>query len=436
MELINEKVFDCMDKLIRERIEFELNTGGVIGVLKDKAQRFLSTSGKVYHILQGLSKEEQIIINEEHDIKQEDGLPYKYLVYTLGIIDGKVKPIGYYLDGNNNIRTRALKMEALEYLLEAVSKIRIKDLAEVILYDKNLKNIKQSFNSVISGYTVEYVEVSKGYNLSDLPNSCQKGYGERFKFMDTLARMLLLRDKNNRIQARAYVWNKGLVEEYVGGKYKTIDKPCCDMLYYENSEAKNRLLCYLKDNDIFDLWGQQGDRYPAIGDALGNGIGAYKLTLPEDNLDILLRALVSREAPWLDCFNHLKSDTGELFSYDWKHRGYDNTDLNFGIVNNDFVLLRTEGEYYSIDNVYTVYDEYDEVMIDADEAVTVEFGDWTGETHEANAIWSDYHEGYILRENAVWVDGDEDCTYVGSEVEIVEIDGTSYFLKNLNVFNA
>ncbi|PPB54276.1 hypothetical protein [Campylobacter hyointestinalis] len=434
MELIHKKMFDSMDKWIRDTIEIAYKANRVVGMLKDKSQRFLTTDGTLYNMLQGLSEEHRILLDEEYDIKQKDGLAYKYLVYTIGLIDGKVKPIGYYLDAENNIRTRAIKMEAFEHLIEALGNVHIKSTGE-IKFMPWLEQIKESFESINNSFTTEYVKVSEGYDLPDLPNSCQKGHGERFEFMDTLARMLLLRDKNGGIQARAYVWNKGLVEKYENGKYETIAKPCCDLLYYENSTYRDILLSYLESNDIFNLWGQ-GEKYPYICGALGNGIGSYKITLPKDNKDILLDAIEYENAPWMDCFNHFKSDTGELFSYDWKHFGHSDNDLDFSIVDNDFILLKTGGECYREGELNTEYDEYYGERIDADAAVEVTLGDWTGITHEDNAVWSDYHGGYILSENAIYVDGDDDYTYSGSEVEIVVFDGVRYFLDNLETYCA
>lgn len=434
MSLINKKMFDSMDKWIRDTIEIALNANEVIGMLKDKSQRFLENDGTLYNILYGFSAEKQIYINDEYEVKQKDGLAYKYLVYTMGLIDGKVKPIGYYLDAENNIRTRAIKMEAFEHLIEALENVRIKSTGEV-KFMPWLEQIKESFESINNSFTTEYVKVSEGYDLPDLPSSCQKGHGERFEFMDTLARMLLLRDKNGKIQARAYVWNKGLVEKYEKGKYETIDKPCCDLLYYENSTYRDILLSYLESNDIFNLWGQI-EKYPFIDGALGNGIGYYKIKLPTANKEMLLDAIEYENAPWMDCFNHFKSDTGELFSYDWKHYGHSDIDLDFSIVDNDFILLKTGGECYKEGELNTEYDEYDEVRIDADAAVEVTLGDWTGVTHEDNTVWSSYHEGYILLENAVWVEGDGDYTYSGSGVEIVEFDGIRYFLDGLETYCA
>ncbi|CUU70972.1 Uncharacterised protein [Campylobacter hyointestinalis subsp. hyointestinalis] len=434
MSLINKKMFDCADKLIRGKIENALNANEVVGMLKDKSQRFLENDGIPYNILYGFSAEKQVYINDEYEVKQKDGLAYKYLVYTIGLIDGKVKPIGYYVDGDNNIRTRAIKMEALEHLIEALGNVRIKSTGE-IKFMPWLEQIKESFESINNSFTTEYVKVSEGYDMPDLPSSCQKGHGERFEFMDILARMLLLRDKNGKIQARAYVWNKGLVKRYKNGEYETIDKPCCDLIYAENSTYRDILLSYLESNDIFNLWGQC-NVYPFIDGALGDGIGYYKIELPTANKEMLLDAIEYNNAPWLDCFNHFKSDTGELFSYDWKHFGYSDNDLDFSIVDNDFILLKTGGECYREGELNTEYDEYYGERIDADAAVEVTLGDWTGITHEDNAVWSDYHGGYILSENSVWVDGDEDYTYSGSGVRLVEIDDKAYFFEMLDVYCA
>lgn len=434
MSLINKKMFDCADKLIRGKIENALNANEVVGMLKDKSQRFLENDGIPYNILYGFSAEKQVYINDEYEVKQKDGLAYKYLVYTIGLIDGKVKPIGYYIDGDNNIRTRAIKMEALEHLIEALGNVRIKSTGE-IKFMPWLEQIKESFESINNSFTTEYVKVSEGYDLPDLPRSCQKGHGERFEFMNALAKMLLLRDKNGKIQARAYVWNKGLVKRYTNKEYETIDKPCCDLIYAENSTYRDILLSYLESNDIFNLWGQ-GNVYPFIDGALGDGIGYYKIKLPTANKEMLLDAIEYDKAPWLDCFNHFKSATGELFSYDWKYFGHSDNDLNFSIVDNDFVLLKTGGECYKEWELDTEYDEYARVWIDAYDAVEVTLGDWTGVTHEDNVVWSSYHDGYILLENAVRVEGDDDYTYSGSGVEIVEFEGIRYFLDRLETYCA
>ena len=434
MSLINKKMFDCADKLIRGKIENALNANEVIGMLKDKSQRFLENDGIPYNILYGFSAEKQVYINDEYEVKQKDGLAYKYLVYTIGLIDGKVKPIGYYLDAENNIRTRAIKMEALKHLIEALGNVRIKSTGE-IKFMPWLEQIKESFESINNSFTTEYVKVSEGYDMPDLPSSCQKGHGERFEFMNALAKMLLLRDKNGKIQARAYVWKKGLVIRYKNGEYETIDKPCCDLIYAENSTYKDILLSYLESNDIFNLWGQ-GNVYPFIDGALRGGIGYYKIELPTANKEMLLDAIEYNNAPWLDCFNHFKSATGELFSYDWKYFGHSDTDLNFSVIDNDFILLKTGGECYKEGELETEYDEYAEVWIDVDDAVEVTLGDWTGVTHGDNAVWSSYHDGYILLENAVWVEGDGDYTYSGSGVEIVEFNGVGYFLDNLETYCA
>ena len=87
-----------------------------------------------------------------------------------------------------------------------------------------------------------------------------------------------------------------------------------------------------------------------------------------------------------------------------------------------------------------VWDDYNEYYIDPQDAV--EPLNYDGVTHIDNCIYSEHHNGYLLEDGeiiAVKIDndyGEYDYTYMGSGVELVEVDGEVYFLDDVRRWRA
>lgn len=84
-------------------------------------------------------------------------------------------------------------------------------------------------------YTLEYLKPSLGYDLENLPYSCQKGKGRFFRWLDDLAKMALLKNNKGEIVARCLIWNKDNI--------KHNGEPClndlADRLYYLEGKPLN-----------------------------------------------------------------------------------------------------------------------------------------------------------------------------------------------------
>lgn len=265
---------------------------------------------------------------------------------------------------------------------------------------------------------LEWVEVSKGYDLEDLPHSCQKGKGYRFEALDNMAQMALLKI-GSRIAARAIVWDSDTILDETKGKY--LKERYADRLYYGDSGDRDEFIKALEAEGINLLWGVTNSRLkPETGD--------YSISI-EDTSAI----------SWLDTFSLEKE--GHLYSYDWVNGGYSDDTLNelvpdYGFTH-AFLSVDEEGGRELADTEGCVYSDYAGMYIDRENAVySNSQGDWLTED---DAVYSNLQDDYLLSDYAYYSSIEDDYidenTYehssqvadvVGQSSEWVRTDNKDY----------
>lgn len=228
---------------------------------------------------------------------------------------------------------------------------------------------------------LEFIEVSKGYDLEDLPHSCQKGKGYRFEALDNMAQMALLKI-GSRIAARAIIWNNNVIYDETKGKY--LNSHYADRLYYGDSNDRDEFIKALEAEGINLLWGVTNSR-------LKPETGAYSISI-EDTSAI----------SWLDTFSLEKE--GCLYSYDWVNGGYSDDTLNelvpdYGFTR-AFLSVDEEGGTELEDRVNKVYSEYLGEYIDRENAVySNSREDWL---YEKDAVYSNFQDDYLFSDYAYY----------------------------------
>lgn len=228
---------------------------------------------------------------------------------------------------------------------------------------------------------LEFIEVSKGYDLEDLPHSCQKGKGYRFEALDNMAQMALLKI-GSRIAARAIIWNNNVIYDETKGKY--LNSHYADRLYYGDSNDRDEFIKALEAEGISLLWGVTNSRLkPETGD--------YSISI-EDTSAI----------SWLDTFGLMKDD--RLYSYDWVNGGYSDDTLNelvpdYGFTR-AFLSVDEEGGTELEDRANKVYSEYLGEYIDRENAVySNSREDWLDEN---DAVYSNFQDDYLVYDYAYY----------------------------------
>lgn len=222
---------------------------------------------------------------------------------------------------------------------------------------------------------LEWVEISKGYDLEGLPHSCQSGKGYRFRALDDMAKLALLKI-GSRIAARAIVWDNDIIYDETEGKY--LNARYADHLYYGDSGDRDEFIKALEAEGINLLWGITNSRLkPETGD--------YSISI-EDTSAI----------SWLDTFSLEKE--GRLYSYDWVNSGYSDDTLNELVPDYGFTCaflsVDEEGgrDLEGISN--KVYSEYLGKYIDRENAVySNSQADWLDED---SAVYSNFQDDYIV----------------------------------------
>ena len=335
--------------------------------------------------------------------------------YPCYSLDNKGNPIVIYVDKMGNIRERVIKQEMFNEILETCEG------------SQDFKESLRASQSVLrENYTLEYLKPSLGYDLENLPYSCQKGKGHFFRWLDDLAKMAILKNNKGVIVARCLIWNK----ENIRHNGELINNNIADRLYYNEGVGKIALKNELKKLGIESMWELEGD---------GERPFKYEefcLKLPENIKEKLDKAIANNEAPFLDTFNHYNQYDGVLYSWHWSDRlGHKYYEWGSDVTQ---VLLGTGG--YAIIEEEQTWDDYNERYIDPENAV--EPINYDGVTDIYNCIYSEHHGGYLLDDGdiiAVNCDngyGDYDYTYLGSGVELIEIDGEVYFLHNVRRWRA
>ena len=266
---------------------------------------------------------------------------------------------------------------------------------------------------------LEWVEVSKGYDLEGLPHSCQSGKGYRFRALDDMAKLALLKI-GSRIAARAIVWDSDTILDETKGEY--LKERYADRLYYGDSNDRDEFIKALEAEGINLLWGVTNSRLkPETGD--------YSISI-EDTSAI----------SWLDTFSLMKKDD-RLYSYDWVNGGYSDDTLN-GLVpdygfTRAFLSVDKEGGEELEDIEGCVYSDYMGMYIDRENAVySNSQADWLTED---DAVYSNFQDDYLLSDYAYYSSIEDDYidedTYehskqianvVGQNGEWVRVDNKDY----------
>ena len=235
---------------------------------------------------------------------------------------------------------------------------------------------------------LEWIEVSKGYDLEELPHSCQKGKGYRFRSLDSMAKLALLKI-GSRIAARAIVWDSDTILDETKGKY--LKERYADRLYYGDSSDRDEFIKALEAEGINLLWGVTNSRLkPETGD--------YSISI-EDTSAI----------SWLDTFSLMKKDD-RLYSYDWVNGGYSDDTLN-ELASNEgftraFLSVDEEGGRDLEDVSNKVYSEYLGEYIDRENAVySNSQADWLTED---DAVYSSFQDDYLLADYAYYSSIEDD----------------------------
>lgn len=229
---------------------------------------------------------------------------------------------------------------------------------------------------------LEWAVVSDGYDFEGLPSSCQSGKGYRFKALDNMAKMALLKI-GGRIAARCIVWDSGIIFNNATDEY--LNNRWADKLYYGDSDDRIAFVKALEAEGIKLLWGKQND-------ALKPDTGDFNICI-EDTSSI----------SWLDTFSLMKE--GKLYSYDWSNGGYSDDTLkglaeDYGFERAFLSVDEEGGEEIEDDTAGKVYSEYEGEYIDEDDAIySEEMGDYI---RYEDAVYSKFQEDYILETNAIY----------------------------------
>ena len=225
---------------------------------------------------------------------------------------------------------------------------------------------------------------------------------------------------------RCLVWDK----ENIKHNGEPINNAIADRLYYNEGKYRIALKNELKKLGVVSMWEQEGN-----GD-IAFGYREFTLHLPPNIKEALDESIEDREAPFLDTFNHYNENEGVLYSFHWPSRlGYEHCEWDGDTTK---VLLDTSG--YTMTDGEEVFDDYNECYISRDNAV--EPINYDGTAHIDNCVYSEYHGDYLLDDgdliavNTVGECYDYDYTYMGSGVQLVEIDDKVYFLDSLRTYRA
>lgn len=272
-------------------------------------------------------------------------------------------------------------------------------------------------------YKLNTIAISEGYNLRELPTSCMKGQGLKFKPLDTMGKMYYLTsNKTTNILARCIVWDKGVV---INSSYES---PMNVQLY----------------DKIYQLEG----KYGVIFRDMLEQEGILELDNPQEvdtwqyYINNPFIGIENGNYPWMDRFSLLAINENRLYYYDWNAYGHNSSDLKELAmeVNPEKykVLLSTDGYTRDMDeNDGTIYSEYENRDIDEDDAVWSENLD--SHISSDNAVWSqterdyfhedDYGNGWYYN----WDDRDEPINIENPDfVEFQDSDDTRYMVAKSN----
>ena len=367
-----------------------------------------------------------IALNQELDIQciytQRTLAPerFKHQIYVLysGVV------VGISLK-NGNLSYSQMKKSNIEPFIESIIEIPA-SIYDVSDEAKNRK-IRELFRMFVDNSPVEYklntIDISKGYNLENLPSSCMKGQGYKFKPLDPMGKMYYLTsNKTTNILARCIVWDRNVVFNssddipidcqlhdkvyQLEGKYGEIFK---DMLYKEGILSLDELECI----DTWDLY-----------------------------IENPFKDIKEGNYPWMDRFSLLDKKLNRLYYYNWNEYGHNSNDLRelASEVNaEDYrVLLSTDGYTRDMDESDgLVWSEYENRDIDEDDAVWSENLD--SHISADYAIWSQTEQDYFHEDDYGngwyynWNNRDEPINIENPDfVEFQDVDDTRYMVAKDN----
>lgn len=351
--------------------------------------------------------------NKEHFYIEDDesNKNLKCLAYTIELPtqDGKNRVKGYYFDQYGNYKSKNIKLDLMKKTLKAQG-----------------INLEEYFPK---GVRLETITTSLGYDLEGLPDSCQKGKGEFFKCIDPFTQMYLLK-YGDTIKARCYVWNEGSITFEKGDEKITNTNKLADRIYAVDGYWKGEMIKRLKEEGIGLIWSEEQDEIYLDGNYEAY-IDMYEIK------DIINEHIKKNKVPWLDSFNQYNSDTYRLYLYDWKYCGYTSDENEFIPSLANYAFLTQNGETKQTVNL--VYDCVTGVMIPEDDAVYINFGSSAGYyTSSEYVVWSDYHQGHFLERDSIEmiVDDRIDYTYEGSGLSLIDIEGQTYLVSELDIYTA
>lgn len=371
--------------------------------------RRLITNEKNQYFTDGARFHKALLIENQRGSIELDYLPYELKTNTQGFY------APCYIIANNGELYNLKQKAGYEPVIS-----KIKDSLKVAFCEAaNLDNrLVELLTNTKPVPCLEWVEVSKGYDLEDLPHSCQKGKGYRFEALNNMAKLALLKI-GSRIAARAIVWDSDTILDETKGKY--LKERYADRLYYGDSNDRDEFIKALEAEGINLLWGITNSRLkPETGD--------YSISI-EDTSAI----------SWLDTFSLEKE--GRLYSYDWVNGGYSDDTLN-ELASNEgftraFLSVDKEGGRDLEDVSNKVYSEYLGEYIDRENAVySNSQADWLDED---SAVYSNFQDDYIIYTYAYFSSIENDyidedtyehnkriATVVGQSDEWVRTDNKDY----------
>lgn len=239
------------------------------------------------------------------------------------------------------------------------------------------RQLRMYLDSTPTEYKLNTITISEGYDLKELPPSCMKGQGFKFKPLDTMGKMYYLTsNKTTNILARCIVWDKGVVIN------SSDDEPIDYQLY----------------DKVYQLEGKYGNIFRDMLEA--EGILELDRLEDLDTWDLYINnpfiGIENGNYPWMDRFSLLAINENRLYYYDWNNYGHDSRNLRELAmeVNPEKykVLLSTNGYARDMDeNDGSVWSEYENRDIDEDDAV-----------------WSDNLDSHISSDNAIWSQTERD----------------------------
>lgn len=386
-----------------------------ISTIEGKRQRLIwefENSG-VYGVLNYISIEILAYGNKDHtyieDNESNKSLKCFHYIIELPAKDGKNRVTGCYFDQYGNIKSKNIKFSLIEKALKAQDI----DLEEYLS----------------KGVRLETITTSLGYDLEGLPDSCQKGKGEFFKCIDPFTQMYLLK-YGDTIKARCYVWNEGSITFEKENEKITNTNKLADRIYAVDGYWRGEMIKRLKEEGIGLIWSEEQDEIYLYGNYEAY-IDMYEIK------DIINEHIKKNKVPWLDSFNQYNSDTYRLYLYDWKYCGYTSDENEFIPSLANYAFLTQNGEAKQTVNL--VCDCVTGVMIPEDDAVYINFGSSAGYyTSSEYVVWSDYHQGHFLERDSIEmiVDDRIDYTYEGSGLSLIDIEGQTYLVSELDIYSA